>query len=64
MVLSELIPVNQSCTVGSYSFDADNTTLGVYCNTDDVSDFAYDWTSIDLNLCVGNNNGSLASSPE
>ncbi|KAJ4394182.1 hypothetical protein N0V93_003399 [Gnomoniopsis smithogilvyi] len=62
--LTDPVLVNQSCTVGSYTFDTQNATLGVYCNTDDLDDFAYDWTFIDLNLCIGNNNGSLASSPE
>lgn len=62
--LDEPIPVNQSCTVGSYAFNNDNATLGVYCNTDDLANFAYDWTFIDLNLCIGNDNGSLTSAPE
>lgn len=60
----EPVPVNQSCTVGSFAFDMTDATLGVYCNTDDMLNFAYDWTFIDLNLCIGNSNGSLASSPE
>lgn len=62
--LAEPIPVNQSCTVGSYAFDSDNATLGVYCNTDDILDFAYDWTFINLDLCIGNDNGSLTSTAE
>lgn len=62
--LDEPFPVNHSCTVGSYAFDAENATLGLYCNTDDVSAFAYDWTFIDLNLCIGNNDGALVPSPE
>lgn len=62
--LDEPISVNQSCTVGSYAFDNDNATLGVYCNTDDIINFAYDWTFIDLNLCIGNDNGSLTSAPK
>lgn len=58
------LPLNSTCTAGSYAFDTHNTTLGVYCNTDKVTDFAYDWTFIDVNLCIGNNDGALTPSPE
>lgn len=55
---------NNTCTVGSFLYDVDNTTLGMYCNTDDVQDYAYDWTFIKLDMCIANYNGSLVPSPE
>lgn len=57
------VAFNNTCTVGSFHFDADNATLGVYCNTDDIKDYAYDWTFIDLDLCIANYDGSLVPSP-
>lgn len=61
--LDQPVPFNQTCTVGSYLFDSNSTTLGMYCNSDDVKNYAYDWTFIDLNLCLANHNGALVPSP-
>ncbi|CAN8098985.1 unnamed protein product [Discula destructiva] len=58
-----VVPFNHTCTVGSYSFDANSTTLGIYCNNDDVKSYAYDWSLLDLDLCIANNDGALVSSP-
>lgn len=37
------VPYNESCAVGTYLLNG--TNLGVYCNTDDYSNWYYDWTS-------------------
>lgn len=37
------VPYNQSCAVGTHFLNG--TNLGIYCNTDDYSDWDYDWTS-------------------
>lgn len=76
------VPYNESCAVGTYSLNG--SSLGLYCNTDDYSNWYYDWTSyassittlrwygnmltnsptrIDLDVCVGNNAGSLIPYP-
>lgn len=55
---------NGTCTVGSYLFNATSNALGMYCNTDDTAAYSYDWSSIDLNLCIANFNGTLVPSPE
>lgn len=36
--LDKPVPFNQTCHVGSYAFDGVNSTLGLYCNTDDWQD--------------------------
>ncbi|KAK7741190.1 hypothetical protein SLS63_000743 [Diaporthe eres] len=55
------VPYNESCAVGTYFLNG--SSLGVYCNTDDYSNWYYDWTSIDLDVCVGNNAGTLVPYP-
>lgn len=59
---SQAVLFNQTCPVGSYVFDPKSTTLGLSCNTDDVADYASDWTLIELDQCVANNDGALVSS--
>ncbi|KAG8169890.1 hypothetical protein KVR01_000635 [Diaporthe batatas] len=55
------VPYNESCAVGTYVLNG--SSIGIYCNTNDYSDWYYDWTSIDLDACVGNNAGSLVPYP-
>lgn len=37
------VPYNESCAVGTYVLNG--SSLGIYCNTDDYSNWYYDWTS-------------------
>lgn len=37
------VPYNESCAVGTYLLNG--SSLGIYCNTDDYSNWYYDWTS-------------------
>lgn len=37
------VPYNESCAVGTYALNG--SSLGIYCNTDDYSNWYYDWTS-------------------
>lgn len=37
------VPYNESCAVGTYFLNG--SSLGIYCNTDDYSNWYYDWTS-------------------
>lgn len=37
------VPYNESCVVGTYALNG--SSLGIYCNTDDYSNWYYDWTS-------------------
>lgn len=76
------VPYNESCAVGTYLLNG--SSLGLYCNTNDYSNWYYDWSSyvpsiskarmirrkltvlparIDLDVCVGNNAGSLVAYP-
>ncbi|KAJ0107920.1 hypothetical protein J7T55_007132 [Diaporthe amygdali] len=55
------VPYNQSCTASTYVLNG--TILSLYCNTDDYANWYYDWTSIDLDVCVGNNAGTLIPYP-
>ncbi|POS72014.1 hypothetical protein DHEL01_v209596 [Diaporthe helianthi] len=55
------VPYNESCAVGTYVLNG--SSIGIYCNTNDYSNWYYDWTSIDLDVCVGNNAGSLVPYP-
>ncbi|KAH8762535.1 hypothetical protein F5883DRAFT_116825 [Diaporthe sp. PMI_573] len=55
------VPYNESCAVGTYVLSG--SSLGIYCNTDDYSNWYYDWTSIDLDVCVGNSAGTLIPYP-
>ncbi|KAJ9157196.1 hypothetical protein NKR23_g157 [Pleurostoma richardsiae] len=34
--------------------------LGMYCNNRFTAEYGYNWTWIDLNWCIGNNQGQLA----
>lgn len=29
------VPFNETCNMGSFAYDAENATLGLYCNNDD-----------------------------
>ncbi|KAK1768399.1 hypothetical protein QBC33DRAFT_568751 [Phialemonium atrogriseum] len=46
-----------TCIYPGYNFTDSN--LGMYCLNNQVDLFAYNWTSLDLNLCVANNGGTL-----
>lgn len=37
------VPYNESCAVGTFVLNG--SSLGIYCNTDDYSNWYYDWTS-------------------
>lgn len=37
------VPYNESCAVGTFALNG--SSLGIYCNTDDYSNWYYDWTS-------------------
>lgn len=39
------VPYNESCAVGTYAYVLNGSSLGIYCNTDDYSNWDYDWTS-------------------
>lgn len=40
------VPYNESCDVGTYFLNG--SSLGLYCNTNDYSNWFYDWTSCAL----------------
>lgn len=37
------VPYNESCAVGTYVLNG--SSIGIYCNTNDYSNWYYDWTS-------------------
>lgn len=37
------VPYNESCDVGTYFLNG--SSLGLYCNTNDYSNWFYDWSS-------------------
>lgn len=37
------VPYNESCAVGTYVLNG--SSLGIYCNTHDYSNWYFDWTS-------------------
>ncbi|KAK4242324.1 hypothetical protein C8A03DRAFT_11419 [Achaetomium macrosporum] len=48
------------CAVGGANL-TDQHWLGLYCRNHMVEIFGYNWTWIDLDFCVGNNGGQLAT---
>ncbi|KUI67880.1 hypothetical protein VM1G_02726 [Cytospora mali] len=54
------VPFNQSCALNTFLFNG--TSLGVYCHGNNWTTWDFDWTWIDLNLCVGNSAGTLIPS--